>query len=97
MNLALYTLASNRWSMSDLRRVAIEDVGPFGDHLRGLLWSLQKHKRLKDALRNILRHGACDDEEDFQRLKASGLIRGETRNSVQMRCQLYADYFRKHL
>lgn len=94
---ALYTLAINRWPISQLQSVSADEAGPFGDHLRRYLWSLQKHKGLKDALRDMLRHGQCDDEEDFQRLKAAGLVKGETRTAVQMRCQLYADYFRKHL
>lgn len=97
VNVALYTLAVNGWSISQLQKVATDEAGPFGDHLRGCLWSLQKHEALKHALRDILRHSKCDDEESFQRLKAAGLIIGETRSSVQMRCQLYADYFRKHL
>lgn len=94
---SLYTLAADRWSVSQLQRVATDEAGPFSDHLRHYLWSLQKHKELNDVLRDVLSNGRCDDEESFQRLKAAGLVRGETRSSVRMRCQLYADYFKKHL
>ncbi len=94
---SLYTLATNNWSLSDLKKAATDERGPFGDHLRRYLWSLQNHEKLKAALRDVLRNGKCDDENDYQRLMAKGLIKGETRNSAQMRCQLYADYFKKHL
>ena len=94
---ALYVLFSNQWSMPRLESEAINDTGPFGDHLRGFLWRLQDNKDLKASVIQILRNGQCDDEKHFQRLSAAGLARGETRNEARMRCQLYHDYFSKHL
>lgn len=94
---ALYTLVLNKWSMSQLRKMATEVNGPFGDHLQRIMWSLRSHKELQDAVRQTLRRGICDDESHFQRLRAAGLVKGETRNVVKIRCKLYEEYFRRHL
>ncbi|UCH98350.1 MAG: AAA-like domain-containing protein [Candidatus Aminicenantes bacterium] len=94
---ALYTLRKDNYTISQLKEAAIEDIGTFGDHLRRFVWLLQEEKELKDALRQVLRRGTCDDEIHFIRLRSAGLVKGKTRQAVQMRCQLYSDYFRKHL
>ena len=59
--------------------------------------SRDKAKTLKDAFKSILRSGQCEEESHFQRLTASGLISGSERTEARPRCQLYADYFPKHL
>ncbi|HKQ75600.1 MAG TPA: AAA-like domain-containing protein [Blastocatellia bacterium] len=97
MRQALYVLFSNQWSLPQLESEATNDTGPFGDHLRRFLWSLQDNPELKASVIRILRYGQCDDEKHFQRLSAAGLARGERRNAARMRCKLYQDYFSKHL
>lgn len=94
---AFFTLASNDMSVQELRNVAASETGPFSDHLRRYMWTIQRSKELRSVLQSILRRNSCDDEADFQRLKAAGLVKGETRHSLQMRCQLYSEYFSKHL
>lgn len=94
---AFYMLAQNRWTLAQLQNAAISETGPFGDHLRRFVWRLQERPELKNALREILHKGRCDDETHFLRLKAAGLINGENRQSVHMRCQLYEQYFKNHL
>lgn len=94
---ALYTLKKSNYMLSQLKKVAVPDSGPFGDHLRRFIWCLQKEKELKDSLRQVLRRGMCDDESHFLRLRGAGLVRGESRHHVQMRCFLYDEYFRKQL
>ncbi|NIM16352.1 MAG: hypothetical protein GTO45_30515 [Candidatus Aminicenantes bacterium] len=73
------------------------NTGPFGDHLRRFVWRLQAEKGLRDSLHQILRRGVYEFETHFLRLRSAGLVKGETRDSVQMVCHLYEDYFRKHL
>ncbi|UCH96334.1 MAG: AAA-like domain-containing protein, partial [Candidatus Aminicenantes bacterium] len=97
VRLALYTMVKSNYSITRLKETATEDRGPFGDHLRQILWRLQGKKGLSDSLRQILRKGMCDHEPHFLRLRSAGLVKGETRHQVQMRCQLYEDYLRKHL
>ena len=94
---ALYTLVTNRWTMAQLQRVALNETGPFADHLRGHLWLLQEHKELKSVMQRILRDGVCEEELHFQRLNAAGLVRGVTRHALQIRCQLYEMYFSSRL
>jgi hypothetical protein len=94
---ALYSLVDRRRKLAELEREATGDTGPFGDHLRRFLWSLEANRELRASVRAILRHGQCEDEKHFQRLVSAGLVRGETRNAARMRCRLYQDYFNKHL
>jgi hypothetical protein len=54
---------------------------------------LQQNESLLGAVRQILRSQACDDERSFQRLRAAGLVKGESRYSARMRCELYVRYF----
>lgn len=93
---ALYSLVKNGWTVSQLRKVSTDETGPFGDHLRRYVWLLQKDKDLRNALKKILKNDVCE-ETHFQRLWAAGLIKGDSRNTAHMRCQLYKDYFGRHL
>lgn len=97
VRLALYMAVKSNYNISRLKETAAGDRGPFGDHLRQILWRLQGEKVLSQCLRQVLRKGTCDYEPHFLRLRSAGLIKGETRDKVQMRCRLYEDYFRKHL
>jgi len=97
IRIALYTLAANNCNLEQLKEVAIKASGPFRSHLSEYVRLLQENKELKKALRQVLSRGACDDEASFQSLWAAGLVKGETRQIIQMRCQLYHDYFQNHL
>jgi hypothetical protein len=97
VRLALYTMATQGWSLTDLERVAVHEDGPFAPHLRRLLKLLVGDKPLKATFRRILESGSCEDELFFQKLWAVGLIRGETRYHVSLRYKIYEDYFRKRL
>jgi hypothetical protein len=95
---AFYILATKRVrSLADLIATAAEDGGPFGDHLRRHLFGLGKTTRIAAAFKTVVREQRCDDENDFQRLKAAGLVDGASRTSAQVRCDLYQRYFSKHL
>ena len=94
---AFYALAAKKSSMADLEQVAAADQGPFGDHLRRHLWALRDNDRLRKALKQVLSRHGCGDEDDFQRLRAAGLVKGESRQTARPRCDLYASYFKEHL
>lgn len=94
---ALYALAAGPMSVMDLVSVATDDNGPFGDHLRRHLWVLRDNSHLRKALRQVISGRGCEDEDVFQRLRAAGLIEGESRALAKTRCDLYALYMRKHL
>jgi len=97
VRLALYFMVKSKYDISQLKEKAAEDRGPFGDHLRQILWRLQGKNGLSDSLRQVLRKGMCDYEPHFLRLRSAGVVKGETRHSVLMRCRLYEDYLKKHL
>jgi hypothetical protein len=94
---ALFCLVRNAWSLEDLRACAAQSEGPFGDHLKRYVWRLNRDEGLKASLQSILERGHCEEESHFQRLSAAGLVCGSDRKAARARCQLYADYFRKHL
>jgi len=94
---AFYALSSRKMSFADLKLVAADDSGPFGDHLRRCLWVMRENPQLQKALRQLLQGRGCDDEDSFQRLRAAGLARGESRDVATLRCELYQLYMRKHL
>ena len=96
---ALYLVASSTPSVSvdDLFAHAIEDSGPFGDHLRYYLLRLQRKPELIAMLIQTIggrRHGG--DELLATRLQSAGLVRREG-GKVVPRCDLYAKYFGERL
>jgi AAA-like domain/TIR domain len=93
-----YTMATKGLSIGDLERVSGDDSGPFGDHLRRYFWSLHENNdRLLESLRGVLKGRGCDDEGDFQLLRASGLIKGDFRTKAVPFCNLYATYLEARL
>jgi hypothetical protein len=96
MRKALYLVTSGRMRVEDLFTKAAEDLGPFGDHLRHLLFRLGSQPQLKGGLREVLQRNACPDEGVFIRLRSAGLVRQEA-SSVLPRCELYRRYFRERL
>jgi serine/threonine protein kinase len=94
---ALYLVASQRLSATELFSQASDDRGPFGDHLRYHLFRLYGQKDLIDGFQQIIRNNTCPDDRVFFRLRGAGLVRQEARSKVVPRCQLYAIYFREHL
>ena len=96
---ALYMLAgssSPSCRVDELFDDAIDDTGPFGDHLRYYLLRLQRRPELIGALRQVIDRRGGGDELLIHRLEAAGLVRRE-RNHVVPRCDLYARYFRERL
>jgi AAA-like domain/TIR domain len=93
---ALYLVANDRLSVSELFACATDDRGPFGDHLRYHLFRMNDKEELIDGLRQIIRSGTCQNDHTFFRLRGAGLVRKDGRKVVP-RCLLYEDYFREHL
>ncbi|MCP3064823.1 AAA-like domain-containing protein [Myxococcus sp. K38C18041901] len=93
---ALYLVASGSMRVEELFLQAAEDRGPFGDHLRHLLFRLGSQPQLKAGLREVLQRGVCPNEDVFIRLRSAGLVRQEGA-VVLPRCELYRRYFRERL
>ncbi|GAB1540307.1 hypothetical protein NUACC21_29760 [Scytonema sp. NUACC21] len=93
---ALYLIASQQMSASELFANAINDSGPFGDHLRHHLSLLHNKTELIQGLLEVIRQNNCADKRIFWRLRGAGLVREEGK-AIVPRCQLYAEYFRENL
>lgn len=61
-------------SWPDLIAQAASSEGCFGDHLKALLFKLERSPRLLAALRQALRYGTVPDEETYYRLRGAGLV-----------------------
>jgi hypothetical protein len=75
---------------------ALEDKGPFRDHLRHHWLNLERQPRLAESLREIVFGRPCDEESAFYRLESAGLVKRE-RGRIVPRCLLYGEYFRTRL
>jgi hypothetical protein len=94
---ALHELASGNSTFADFKIHADRDEGIFGDHLRRILVLLAKDPELCEVVRNIFRDQPCRDATNFYRLRSAGLIKGDSPDQVQPRCEIYASYLRRHL
>ena len=93
---ALYLVASQRDTFTEMLENACEDNGPFGDHLRNYLFRMGGQENLKTGLMQIIKYQHCKDEHIFFQLRGAGLVK-RIGDKVIPRNQLYADYFRKRL
>jgi serine/threonine protein kinase len=93
----LHDMAAHGRDLPALEAVSTQDEGPFGDHLRRLLASLQQDPALCEIVREILNGRQSTTREGFYRLRSAGLISGKSAHSVAPRCQLYAMYLEHHL
>ena len=94
---SLYSMVKHNCNMPELETMAAQEIGPFGDHLRQFLWRFEEHPEVRNTFRDILHGRTCNNETHFQRLRAAGLIKGATRHEAEVRCELYHEYFKKHL
>ena len=92
---ALYLVASHRISVTDLFETALEDRGPFGDHLRYHLFQLNNKPELVTGFRQVILNNTCPDDI-FYRLRGAGLVTQQV-VGILPRCQLYAEYFKQRL
>lgn len=95
--LAFHAMVTRKWRMSELEAAATGEQSPFMDHLHRFSWTLTQKPECRSALTQVAKHGRCDDEGLFMKLKAVGLIKGVDRMHASWRCRLYADYFKRHL
>ena len=95
---ALYEIARSPKEITPdlLLAWALEDQGPFRDHLRHHWLNLERQPRLIEPLREIALGRPCDDENAFYRLESAGLVR-RLHGHVVPRCLLYGEYFRTRL
>lgn len=94
---SLYEMTANHLTLDQFIDLVQRDEGIFGDHLRRLIFLLNKDPELKAVVKGVLNGGPCGSDESFNRLRNSGLFAGGSMAKAAPRCQLYADYLRDHL
>lgn len=91
--LALYCIVGPAaMSMGDLRAKASSSEGPFGDHLKALLFKLQRQPGLLEALRQAIRKGTLPDDQTYYRLRGAGLVTPDD-GRIRPANELYARFF----
>jgi len=93
---ALNDMVAQNMSFDEFAAKADHEDGTFGDHLRRILFVLNRNPELKKVLCGVLQGKPCPDYDSFYRLRGGGLIKGESKDNVTMRCEIYAAYLRKH-
>ena len=93
---ALYLVASQQITATELFDCGSSSTSAFGDHLRRLLSLLHGRQELKQALLEVVQDNTCEDQKRFWQLRGAGLVRSSDKKVIP-RCQLYAEYFREHL
>ena len=98
VRLALYQIACENLTLDQLLQEATTEAGPYSDHLRRHLWSLEQHPELAAALSRVVTANQpieLESELAFK-LQSMGLVKMEG-NHVQPSCNLYLQYFRERL
>jgi len=94
---ALNEMVNHSIPIAEFERQADRDEGLFGDHLRRILVLLAQDNALCSGLRGFLSNATPLPQEHFYRLRAAGLIVGDSAKEIRFRCQLYETYLRRHL
>ncbi|HEX8199937.1 MAG TPA: AAA-like domain-containing protein, partial [Isosphaeraceae bacterium] len=97
VNRGLYELAGQAVDVSAFATQAERDEGLFGDHLRRILVLLARDPDLCDVVRGVLRGKTTPDPKSFYRLRAAGVLAGDSAGDARPRCLLYETYLKKHL
>ena len=90
-------LSEDNSDLDELERDADRDEGPFGDHLRRLVFVLRRDEDLCNAVRAILHGQPCPGLWAFYRLRSAGVIIGNDLAEARPRCGLYARYLERRL
>ncbi|MDX1935024.1 MAG: AAA-like domain-containing protein [Capsulimonadales bacterium] len=93
----LQALTSGKITLPRIRQRAIEEDGPFGDHLRQMLRSLTRDPLLCEAIREVLKGRSCPTSESFYRLRSAGILVGTTAAEARLRCGLYREFLEDRL
>jgi hypothetical protein len=98
VRLALYHIARQEITLSELLATAPTDAGLYSDHLRRHFWILEQHPELAAALKKVLAVDSPVQLESMQgfKLHSMGLVQLQG-NEVIPRCDLYRQYFRVRL
>lgn len=90
-HLAFHTL-SGGLPLAELLAQALDTDGIFGGHLRRLSASLVRTPDQSAAIQSLLGGKQALSQEQFYRLRAAGLLAGDSSGEARFRCRLYRDW-----
>lgn len=93
----LYELVRGQTSLAIFEGHTDHSEGPFADHLRRMMVSLERDTALSKALFDALRGEAKLSVAHFYRLRSAGILSGDSPQDARMRCELYDRFFRRQL
>jgi hypothetical protein len=93
----LNELVARSLTLDQFKKNTERDEGVYGDHLRRMLVLLANEAELGDVVRRVIQGQPCPTAESFYRLRAAGIISGDSAGEARPRCQLYASYLGRHL
>ena len=97
VRLALYHLAQQEMTLSELLSAAPTEAGLYSDHLRRHLWNLEKYPELAVAMKVVSATSQVRLEAvQAFKLHSMGLVHRQG-NDVTPRCELYRQYFKERL
>ncbi len=92
-----YDLTHEEKSLDEIEAHADADDGPYGDHLKRILFKLAGNEALKDVLRGLLQGHPIPDAMTFYRLRSAGFVAGPSAKEAQFRCAIYRKFLARHL
>jgi len=93
----LNDLVSHNLSLEAFISTATRDNGTYGEHLRRIVMLLNRDEPLLEAMQKVLQDQSCPDYDSFYRLRSAGILRGDSKDHVSLRCKIYEHYLKKHL
>ncbi|MCK5524483.1 MAG: AAA-like domain-containing protein [Thiomargarita sp.] len=93
----LNDLVNHKLSLNAFISTATRDNGTYGEHLRRIVMLLNRDKPLLHAMQKVLQGQSCPDYDSFYRLRSAGILRGDSKDNVNLRCKIYEYYLKKHL
>ena len=93
----LHEMVAKSLSLDQLATAAIQEDGPFADHLKRYLVLLSRDPMLLQAVRDTLHTHKFPEAKNFHRLRAAGLLRGASPADAGFRCEIYEAYLQRHL
>jgi hypothetical protein len=93
----LFILASEDNSFNKLSQIALNNDGPFGNHLMTLLLKCKRNSGLHHAVLALFNDVNAITSDGLNKLKSAGIIKEEMAKGITFRCGLYETYLRRHL
>jgi len=97
VNRGLFEITQHRLNLAEFQIQAEREEGLFGDHLRRMLLLLGQDPELLEEARGVLGGKPCRSFKSFYRLRAAGVMAGESPQEIRPRCPLYGTFLRKQL